>query len=214
MPQSFQKYHERWQQAMQQWNFNELGADSELTTESCVIFESAHSTFMGEGATNFPGFGDAICYYRYYCVPSELEPQVAQENSSDVYDLLPGLELLEKSWEHRRQKLTNEQLYERRVGAEQSLDNLLKEFIQQEYRTELSEHLREIVNHSLLDFELHEVFVLPQDLDALISFLGHPLVDYDMYEDESEAEAHAPKFDLNNPEHREALRDKIAMVGR
>jgi len=199
---------------MQQWNFNELSADSDLTVEACVIFESAHSTPMGEGATNFPDFGDAICYYRYYRVPDELEPKAAQGDSSDLYALLPGLELMEKSWERRKQKLTDEQLHTRRVGAEQSLDNLLKEFIQQGYRTELSEHLREIVNHSLLDFELHEVFVLPQDLDALLSFFGNPLADDDMYEDEDEAEAHAPRFDLNNPEHREALRDKIGMVGR
>ncbi len=49
--------------------------DPELTNESCVIFESAHSTPMGECMTALPDFGDAICYYRYYRVPNELEPQ-------------------------------------------------------------------------------------------------------------------------------------------
>jgi hypothetical protein len=72
----------------------------------------------------------------------------------------------------------------------------------------------ESLNHSLLDFELHKVYVLSEDLDALLSFLGNPLVDYDTFEDEAEAEAHAPAFDLNNPEHGEALKERIYMVDR
>src|SRR2546430_9741547 len=43
-----------------------------------------------EGMTALPDFGDAICYYRYFRVPEELEPQEPQERSSDVGDLLPG----------------------------------------------------------------------------------------------------------------------------
>jgi hypothetical protein len=82
------------------------------------------------------------------------------------------------------------------------------------YRVEMSKRLREIVNNSLLDFELHEVYVLSKDLDALLSSLGNPLADYDAYENEEEAEAHAPVFDLNNPEHRAALKERIFMVGR
>jgi hypothetical protein len=56
--------------------------------------------------------------------------------------------------------------------------------------------------------------VLSKDLDALLSSLGNPLADYDAYETEEEAEAHAPAFDLNNPEHRAALKERIFMVGR
>ena len=78
----------------------------------------------------------------------------------------------------------------------------------------MSKRLREIVNNSLLDFELHEVYVLSRDLDALLSSLGNPLADYDAYETEQEAEAHAPAFDLSNPEHRAALKERIFMVGR
>ena len=56
--------------------------------------------------TALPDFGDAICYYRYYRAPDELEPQEPQERSSDVGNLLPGLAILQKSWEQRwkRQK--------------------------------------------------------------------------------------------------------------
>lgn len=196
---------------MQQQNIGEIVEDTELTNESCIIFESAHSTPMGEGMTAFPDFGDAICYYRYYRVSDELEPQ---GHSSDEDALLPGLAILEQSWEHRRPKLSDDELYARRIAAEQALDDLLEEFVQQGYRTEMSTRLREIVNHALFDFELHDVYMLPMDLEALLSFLGNPLADYDAYESKDEAEAHAPAFDLSNPEHRAALKERIFMVGR
>ncbi len=185
-----------------------------MTNESCVIFESAHSTPMGECMTALPDFGDAICYYRYYRVPDELKPQEPREHSSDIDALLPGLAILEQSWERRRPKLSDDELHARCTAAEQALDDLLGEFVQQGYRTEMSTRLREIVNYALFDFELHDVYVLPTDMEALLSFLGNPLADYDAYESEEEAEAHAPVFDLNNPEHRAALKESIYMVGR
>ena len=211
MSRSLQEYHERWQRAMRETHIGDPPWDADMTIESCVIFESAHSTPMGEGATAFPDFGDAICFYRHLRVPEELEPR---EHSSDVDNLLPGLASMEQSWERRRPKLTNAQLRSRLTAAEQALDDLLEELVQRGYRAEMSKRLREIVNDSLLDFELHEVFVLPRDLDALFSFLGNPLAAYEAYENEEEAEAHAPAFDLNNPEHREALKEHLQIVGR
>src|SRR5260221_11859337 len=123
MSRSLQEYLARWQQIMQKWNLHEIVDGAELTNDSCVIFESAHSTPMGEGMIPLPDFGDAICYYRYYRVPAELESQELQEGSSDVGDLLPGLAILEQSWEQRRPKLSDDQLLERRAAAEQALDN-------------------------------------------------------------------------------------------
>jgi hypothetical protein len=78
----------------------------------------------------------------------------------------------------------------------------------------LSKRLRKIVNHSLLDFELHEVYIFPGDLEALLASFGNPLIDYDAFENDDEANAQAPAFDLNNPEHRAALKESIWMVGR
>jgi hypothetical protein len=207
MSRPLQEYHEHWQRAMRETYISGLPWDADVTVGSCVIFESAHSTPMGEGATAFPDFGDAICFYRYLRVPEELAPQ---EHSSDVDNLLPG----RASWERRRPKLTNAQLRSRLTAAEQALDDLLEEFVQQGYRAEMSKRLREMVNDALLDFELHEVFVLPGDLDALFSFLGNPLAAYEAYENEDEAEAHAPAFDLSNPEHREALKKHLQTVSR
>ncbi len=215
MLQSSQEYHKRWQRASQAPQLGDLPWDEDVTMETCVIFESAHSSPMSEGATAFPNFGDAICWYRYNRVPDELEPTEPHERSSDRDVILPvGMEIVERRWEHRRLKLTDNQLLERRVKAEQALDELLDEFVQHSYRAEMSKHLQDIVNNSLLDFELHEVFVLPGDLDSLLTFVSNPLADYDAYETEEEAEAHAPAFDLNNPEHRAALKESIWMVGR
>ncbi len=212
MTRTSQEYHARWQRATQEPQLGDLPWDEDVTMETCVIFESAHSSPMGEGATAFPDFGDAICWYRYNRVPDELEPQ---KRSSDGDVILPvGLEIVERRWEHRRPKPTDDQLLERRVTAEQALDELLDEFVQQGYRAEMSKRLQDIVNKSLLDFELHEVFVLPGDLDALFAVLGHPLAEYDAYETEDEAEAHAPSFNLNNSEHLKALKERIDMVGR
>jgi len=113
---------------------------------------------MGECMTALPDFGDAICYYRYYRVPNELEPQERTANGDVILPL--GLEILERRWEHRRPKLSEDELHARLTGAEQALDDLLEEFIQQGYRTEMSTRLQEIVNYALFDFELHDVYVL------------------------------------------------------
>lgn len=195
MSQSLQEYHARWQQSMQQLNVSEMVEDPELTGESCVIFESGGSSPMDEGMLPFPDFGDTICYYRYYRLPQELEPPEPQN-------------------QQRRSKLTNDELRTRLTAATQALDSLLEEFIQRGYRTEISKRLQDIVNHSSLDLHLFEVYVLPGDLDALLHYVGNPLVNYDAYETEEEAEAHSPTFDLNNPEHRAALKESIWMVGR
>ena len=152
---------------------------------------------MDEGMLPFPDFGDAICYYRYYRLPKELEAPEPQEQK-----------------QRRRSKLTKDELRARLTAATQALDSLLEEFVQRGYRTEMSNRLQDIVNHSSLDLHLFEVYVLPGDLDALFHYVGNPLVNYDAYETEEEAEAHSPAFDLNNPEHRAALKESIWMVAR
>jgi hypothetical protein len=91
---------------------------------------------------------------------------------------------------------------------------LLEEFVRLGYQSEMKKRLKEKVNESLIEFEFDEVYVLPGDLEALLSFTGNPLADYDAYETEEEAEAQAPAFDLSNSEHREALKERIIMVGR
>ena len=64
----------RWQRAMRESQVFDL-QEEDVTSESYVIFESTRSTLMGKGTTAFPDFGDAICFYRYFRVSDELEPQ-------------------------------------------------------------------------------------------------------------------------------------------
>jgi hypothetical protein len=197
MTRTSQEYQARWQRVMQEWNLNEIVEDEDLTNESCVVFESGGSTPMDEGMLPFPDFGDAICYYRYYRLPEELEPPELQEQN-----------------QRRRLKLTNDELRARLTAATQTLDSLLEEFVQQGYRAEMSNRMQDNVNQASLDLHLFEVYVLPGDLDALLHYVSNPLANHDAYETEEEAEAHAPVFDLNNPEHRAALKESIWMVGR
>ncbi len=210
MSRSLQIYHERWH------NYSYLNEpwEEDMTIESCVIVESARSTPMGEGAHTLPDFGHAICFYQYFRIPNEFEPLEQQDHSSDVETLLPRLEVLEQSWEQRQPKLSNDQLHDLQSATDQLLDDLLGEFVQNGYQTGMSNRLQEIVNNAMPDFELDEVYVLPGDLEVLLSSFGNPLTDYDAYENEEEAEAHAPAFDLNNPEHRAALKECITMFGR
>lgn len=214
MARSLQEYQTRWQQIMQHGHWEKIVDDEDLTNESCVIDISAYSTPMGEGMIPFPDFGDAICYYRFVSIPDELTPQERTPLGEDLAKMLPGLAMLEQSWERRRPKLSDDELLARRTAAEQALDTLLAEFVYQSYRPEMSDRLRAIVNQALIEFELDEVYVFPGDLEALLHAIGNPLADYDANETEEEAEDDAPAFDFNNPEHCAALKERILMVGR
>ena len=197
MTRTSQEYQAHWQLVMQEGNLSKIVEDEDLTNESCVIFESGGSSPMDEGMLSFPDFGVAICYYRYYRLPLELEPSEPTEQNHQ-----------------RRSKPSNDELRTRLTVATQALDSLLEEFIQQGYQAEMSNRLQELVNQASLSLRIFEVYVLPGDLNALLHYVGNPLADYDAYESEEEAEAHAPAFDLNNSEHRTALKESIFMVGR
>lgn len=213
MARPFQEYQTRWQQTMEHGSWTEIAENTDLTNESCIISVSSYSSPMGEGMLPFPDFGDAICYYRYVSVPDELTPRERTPLGEELAEMLPGLAMMAESWEQRRPKLSDDELLARRADAEQALDALLAEFVQQGYRPEMSDRLREIVNKALIEFELDEVYVFPGDLDSLLHDIGNPLADYEAYETEEEAEVHAPAFDMSNPEHRAALKERIFMVG-
>lgn len=194
MSRSLQEYHEIWKPTEHEWKLSEILDDADITNDACVIFESGGSSPMDEGMLIFPDFGDTICYYRYYRLPADLDPSEPEER--------------------RRLTFTNDELQSRLNAARPALDSLLEQFIQQGYQAEMSKRLQEIVNNSSLRLHLFDVYVLPGELDALLTYVGNPLADYDAYDTDEEAEANAPVFDLNNPEHRAALKENIWMVGR
>lgn len=202
MLRSPQEYCEYWR--TDDWQYEKL------TGESCIFFETGDSP-MAEGCYPLPDFGHVICFYRYYRAPSKPQPQ--QERSTDIYDLLPGLALVEQLYGHSQPDITDDEFDVRWAATAQALDTLLAEFIEQGYKPEMSEHLRKIVRGSLIGFCPEEIFVLPDDRDDALSFLGNPLTDDDTYETWQEDEDHAPTFDWNNPEHCEALRKAIWAYG-
>lgn len=99
------------------------------------------------------------------------------------------------------------------AATARALDDLLVEFIEQGHKPEMSERLRKIVYPSLIGFYPEEIYILPGDQDGALSSIGNPLIDYDAYESEEEAEANAPVFDWNNPEHCAALKERILEYG-
>lgn len=218
MPRTMKEYQQR-QEAGATQSMTAPWGEEEFGVMACVIYQSARSTPMGDGCTGFADFGDAICFFRYQSIPEELatkdteDAEDADEMSADLARELPGLAMMEASWKRYRSRFTNEEIRRRRDVGERALDELLERFVREGYRPEMKQTLIEIVNAALIDFELHEVFVLPGDLEALLDQFGNPLADYEAYDDEQAAEAAAPKFDLNNPVHRQALAEHLAEVG-
>jgi hypothetical protein len=87
------------------------------------------------------------------------------------------------------------------IAAEQTLDDLLGEYLDQGYRPGMKERLQEIANNARTQLEIDEIFILPGDLAALFSSVGNPFVDYGEYESGEEAEVNTPAFDWSNPSH-------------
>lgn len=213
MARTVEAYRQRWQDALGP-SGTTAPWDEDLTPTACVIYESARSTPMGEGCNHFPDFGDAICFYRFYRVPEELD--TASPEGAGAPSLLPGLGLLEASWQRYRSRFSDDEIRQRRATAERELDALLVRFVEFGYQSEMDDQLIEIVNSTLIDFELHEVYVLPGDLRRLLDDFGNPLVDPDAEdedEDEVAAMAAAP-FDLSNAAHRKALEEMLGEIGR
>ena len=217
MPRSVEEYARRWQAALETHKDNDIPYEAPITPESTLFFQSARSSPMGEGIWAMPDFGDAICFFRYVEIPQDLhlpEP-VDEESQAEMAAMLPGLAMMQESWEQRHPKATDAELLERKAQADQALDALLDEFVREGYQPDMPDRLRAIVNTAMIDWEVEEIWALPDDLQAVLKYTGNPLIDYDADVDEDEdvdeenLEANVPPFDLNNPEHRAALRERI-----
>lgn len=178
MSRSFPKNHKYWQD----WSFSPLEGDSGITDGACII-SGCYGSFVDGGYLIFSNFGNSICYSLAVYI---------SDNLADL-DAKP------------QQKPSDEQRLADLIAAEQALDDLLGEFLEQGYQAGMKERLQEIVNHAPTALQIEEIFVLPEDLDALLLSVGNPLTDEDADENEGEAEANVPIFDLHNPEHCNAL---------
>jgi len=210
MARTIEDYRRRWEEAIGP-DGSATPWDEPLMPAACITYESPRSTPMGEGCNHFPDFGDAICFYRYLRIPEELDTTTDEDPS--LGHLLPGFAPLESSWKRYRSRFSDEDIRRRRAAGERALDALLVHFVREGYQAIMGQRLIEIVDATLIDFELHEVYVLPEDIGALLEHFGNPLADYDAYDDEATTEAAAPMFDLSNPGHREALAEQLSEIG-
>ena len=209
MPRSVEEYAQRWRQAVEKQPLGDIPYDAPITPESTLFFQSARSTPMGEGIWAMPDFGDAICFFRYLEIPQDLEPPepLSEDAQAEIAATLPGLAMMQESWEQRRPKITDDGLLERKARADRALDALLDEFVREGYQPDMPDRLRTVVNAAMTDWEVEEIWVLPGDLPELLEFTGNPLVSYD--DEDGEGGADAPAFDLDNPEHRVALKERV-----
>jgi len=211
MARTIEEYRTRWVEATGP-DGSATRWDEPFTPTACITYESPRSTPMGEGCNHFPDFGDALCFYRYLRNPEELD--IIPHQDSGVGHLLPGFTLLESSWQRYRSRFSDEDIRRRRAAGERALDALLERFVREGYQAIMGQRLIEIVDATLVDFELHELYVLPKDLGVLLERFGNPLANYDVYGDEATTEAAAPVFDLSHPGHREALAEQLFEIRR
>jgi hypothetical protein len=204
-----QEYQQRWQDAMAP-ECTVAPWDEELSPTSCVIFESARSVLMGEWCTFFADFGDAVCFYRYLRIPEELE---TVPTGDELDQLLLASALAPSRWSQYRALFSNEEIRRRRYEGERALDKLLERFVQEGYQADMAGKLIDIVATTLIDSDLLDVYVLPDDLARLLAQIGNPFAECDFIVDEDDGARAAPAFDLNAPGHREALSERLIEPG-
>lgn len=184
--------------------------DEELSPTSCVIFESPRVIPMGEWCTFFADFGDAVCFYRYLRIPDELET-LPTGDADELAQLAPTSTVESSQWGRYRARFSNEEIRRRRYEGERALDKLLERFVSEGYQPEMAQKLIEIVTTTLIDSDLHDVYVLPGDLSLLLEQCGNPFAECTFMLDEEEdgAAGAAPAFDLNAQGHRKALEERL-----
>lgn len=110
-------------------------------------------------------------------------------------------------WWRMRSAFDRAALADAWAAADAALMTLLETFVTDGYLSALGERLREVVNTCGLDLELGEIFVLPQDINALIAYVGNPFVWWD---DEIECpEQEREAFDFADARHRAILMRRL-----
>ena len=181
--------------------------DEELSSTSCVIFEAPRIIPMGEWCTFFADFGDAVCFYRYLRILEELE---TLPTGDELAQLAPASALEPSRWGRYRARFSNEEIRRRRYEGERALDKLLERFVREGYQPDMAQKLIEIVATTLIDSDLHSVYVLPGDLSLLLAHIGNPFAECDfMLDEEDGATPATPAFDLNAEGHRQALAERL-----
>lgn len=117
-----------------------------------------------------------------------------------------GDESLER-WIRMRSAFSSDYLATCWQAADEALSALLDRFIADGYTVELGARLREVVNTYGLDLELGEVYVVPQDISALLTQVGNPFVWWDDAVERPEQERET--FDFADDRHRAILARRL-----
>lgn len=180
---------------------------------SCLAFVMAEG-FLGiaDGYFFFRDFGDMLAFYAYSYLQKDLRPNDPEDISvSWVIEYETGQPTKDQGHGQYWTQAERQQRYAEGVAG---LVDLLERFIRDGYDESVREQARELLNRTLVDQKINSLFVLPDDLNDLLDRHGNPLADYDAFPTEEEAEANAPTFDLNNPEHRAALQERLETIGQ
>lgn len=140
-------------------------------------------------------FGYAVSYCRQRLLEDLTPPD---QRGSD--------ESLER-WRRMRSAFSSDELATSWRAADEALSTLLDRFIAAGYADELSERLREVVNTYGLDLELGEIYVVPQDIEALLTRIGNPFVWWD--DDVERPEQERQTFDFSDARHRAILTRRL-----
>jgi hypothetical protein len=184
---------------------------------SCVLETLALVKGAGTRYIFVDDFGDAVSYCRQaLCV--DLTPPDQRENHGSPED-----------WRRLRAGFAPEDLAIAWTAADEAFSALLDAFITSTASTAstasvestestesadtgvapaLVERLRAVVNRYGLNLELGEIYVLPQDLAALLDHVGNPFVWWDDAMERAEQERQP--FDFDNEQHRAMLARRLS----
>jgi hypothetical protein len=135
--------------------------NSRLVPGACVLETLSMVATPDQRYVFVDDFGYAVSYCRRRLWEDLLPPY---ERGSD--------EPVER-WHRLRSAFSLDELADAWTAADAALSALLRAFIADGYSYALGDRLREIVNTYALDLELGEVYVLPQDLQALLAQAGY-----------------------------------------
>lgn len=177
--------------------------NSRLIPGSCVLETLAMVNDVGLRWVFVDDFGYAVsyCWHRLRAdlVPPEQRAGASAGESSE-------------QWRRMRSAFAPEDLAMRWVEVDSAFTALLSAFISGGYAPALGSLLREVVNRYGLDLELGEVYVLPEDLAALLEQIGNPFVWWDDAVERAEQES--TPFDFANEEHRAVLARRLCEQNR
>lgn len=110
-------------------------------------------------------------------------------------------------WRRLRAAISPADLANAWAAADAALSALLANFIASGYTRSLDNRLREIVNTYGFDLELGEIYVLPQDIRALLARVGQSFAWWD--DEGSQVERKRQAFSFAKRRHRTALARRL-----